>query len=110
MEGQLMVCYEVTFLVPWLRNFILGLQILNLISKPMWILYDNCFVVFLLKNNNKSSSKSTIINRKYFTVRRNNSKSYNVNETYQHIGLTNLRMEIEIRDTAPGLRERCRDR
>ena len=74
MEAQLMVCYEVTFLVPWLRNFILGLQILNLISKPMWILYDNCFVVFLLKNNNKSSSKSTIINRKYVTVRRKKFK------------------------------------
>ena len=51
-----------------MRSFISGLQVVDSISKPLRIYYDNFVAVFLAKNN-KSGSHSKHIDRKYLSIR-----------------------------------------
>ena len=51
-----------------MRSFISGLQVVDLISKPLRIYCDNSAAVFLAKNN-KSGSRSKHINIKYLSIR-----------------------------------------
>ncbi|KAL3509964.1 hypothetical protein ACH5RR_029365 [Cinchona calisaya] len=41
MEVEFLVCYETTSLALWLNNFILGLKIVDIISRPLKIFCDN---------------------------------------------------------------------
>ena len=51
MEAQFVACYEVTTQPLWLRNFIIGLMIIDSISRHLKIFCDNSAVVFFSKNN-----------------------------------------------------------
>ena len=51
-----------------MRSFILGLQVVDSISKPLRIYYNNFAAVFLAKNN-KSVSRSKHIDIKYLAIR-----------------------------------------
>ena len=51
MEVEFVACYDATSHILWLRNFISELWILNSISKPLKLLYDNSVVVFFSKDN-----------------------------------------------------------
>ena len=64
MEVEFVSCFEATSNAIWLRSFILGLQVVDSISKPLRIYCDNFVEVFLAKNN-KSGSHSKHINIKY---------------------------------------------
>ncbi|CAL5348050.1 unnamed protein product [Camellia sinensis] len=68
MEAEFIACFEATSLAIWLRNFIIGFQIVDSISKPLKVYCDNSAAVFF-SNNNKSGSRSKHIDIKYLTVR-----------------------------------------
>ena len=67
-EEKFVSCFEATSQVIWLRSFILGLQVVDLISKLLKIYCDNSAVLFLTKNN-KSGSSSIHIDIKHLAIR-----------------------------------------
>ena len=54
MEAEFVACYEATIHVLWLRNFILGLGVVDTITKPLKIFCDNSAAVFFSKNDKYS--------------------------------------------------------
>ena len=52
----------------WLKTFISGLRIIDSISRPLKLYYDNSAAVFMARNN-KSRSRSKHIDIKYLAVR-----------------------------------------
>ena len=73
MEAKFVACYEATTQALWLRNFIIGLKIVDSTSRPLEIFCDNSAAVFFSKNN-KSGSQSKHIEIKYLKVRENVKK------------------------------------
>ena len=73
MEAQFVACYEVTTQPLWLRNFIIGLMIIDSISRHLRIFCDNSAVVFFSKNN-RSGSRNKHNKIKYLKVRENVKK------------------------------------
>jgi len=67
METQLVSCFEATF-HGVRKSFISGLRVLEFISRPLKLYYDNSDVVFMVKNN-KSASQSKHIDIKYLAIR-----------------------------------------
>jgi len=67
-EAEFVSCFEAISQAIWLRSFILGLQIVDSISKSLKIYCDNSAAVFLAKNN-KSGSRSRYIDIKYLKLR-----------------------------------------
>jgi hypothetical protein len=67
-EAEFIACFEAPSQAKWLRNFITRLQIVDLISKPLRIYYDNLAAVFFSKNN-KSESRTKHIDIKYLAIR-----------------------------------------
>ncbi|RVW28388.1 Retrovirus-related Pol polyprotein from transposon TNT 1-94 [Vitis vinifera] len=61
-------CFEATSHGVWLKSFILGLRVMDSISKPLSIYCDNSVAVFMAKNN-KSGSRSKHIDIKYLAIR-----------------------------------------
>ena len=41
MEAKFMACYEAISQVVWLKNFMVGLKIIDSVSRPITIFYDN---------------------------------------------------------------------
>jgi hypothetical protein len=55
MQAEYIACHEATGQVVWLNFFILGLKVVDSISKPLLLYCDNEPAVFY-SNNNKSSA------------------------------------------------------
>lgn len=55
MQAEFVACYGARFQIVWLRNFISSLKIVDSISRPITIYYDNSAAVLFSKNNNSSS-------------------------------------------------------
>ena len=68
MEAEFVSCFEATLHGVWLKSFIYGLRIMDSISKPLRMYYDNSAVVFMAKNN-KSGSRNKHIDIKYLAIR-----------------------------------------
>ena len=68
MEAEFISCFEATLHGVWLKSFISGLRIVDSISRPLRIYYDNSIIVFMAKNN-KSDSQSKHIDIKYLAIR-----------------------------------------
>jgi hypothetical protein len=56
MQAEFVACYEATCQAVWLTNFILGLQVIDSIARPLTLLCDNEVAVFFSKNNKSSGS------------------------------------------------------
>ena len=67
-EAEFVSCLEAMSQAIWLRSFISGLQVVDSISNPLRIYYDNSIVVFLAKNN-KSAIRNNHIDIKYSAIR-----------------------------------------
>ncbi|GJV32543.1 retrovirus-related pol polyprotein from transposon TNT 1-94 [Tanacetum coccineum] len=52
MESEFVACYEATIHALWLWNFISGLGVVDTISKPLKMYYDNTATIFFYKNDN----------------------------------------------------------
>ena len=68
MEAKYVACYEVTCHAIWLRNFVSGLHVIDLIMRPLRIYCDNSVAVWFSKNN-KTTEWSKYIDIKYLVVR-----------------------------------------
>ncbi|KAJ9538815.1 hypothetical protein OSB04_031548 [Centaurea solstitialis] len=69
-QAEYIAIYDATSHAIWLKNFVVGLKIMDSIEKPLTIYCDNAAAVFFTKNN-KRSSGSRNIDVKYFAVREN---------------------------------------
>ena len=68
MEADSVAYYEATIHALWLRNFISGLGIVDTISQPLKIYYDNSAAVFFFKND-KYFKGAKHMELKYFAVK-----------------------------------------
>ena len=68
METEFVSCFEATTHGVWMKSFISGLKIVDSISRPLKMYYDNSAAVFMAKNN-KSGSRSKHIDIKYLAIR-----------------------------------------
>ena len=68
MEAEFVACYEATSQALWLRSFIVGLRVVNSISIPLRIYYNNSATIYFSKNN-KSGSRNKHIDIKHLVVR-----------------------------------------
>ena len=67
MEVEYVACYETTFHAIWLRNFILALEVVHSISRPLKLFCDN-FVAVSFSKNTRNTSRSKHIDVKFFFV------------------------------------------
>jgi hypothetical protein len=67
MTVEFIACFEASNHGIWLRNFIIGLRIMDTIKLPLKLYCDNSSAV-LYSNNNRSSSKSKHINIKFLAM------------------------------------------
>ena len=63
-----MACYEATCHAIWLRNFILSLEVVHSISRPLKLFCNN-FAVVSFSRNTRSTSRSKHIDVKFFFVK-----------------------------------------
>ena len=68
MEAKFVSCFEASSHGVWLKSFISWLKIVDSISTPLKLYYDNSAAVFMAKNN-KSGSRSKHIDIKYLAIR-----------------------------------------
>nr|AAP46197.1 putative gag-pol polyprotein [Oryza sativa Japonica Group] len=68
MQAEFLACYEATGQAVWLKNLIPGLRVVDSISKPITLYYDNKAAVFY-SSNNKSSGAAKHIDIKYHVVK-----------------------------------------
>ena len=68
MEVEYVACYEVTCHAIWFRNFILALEVIHFISRPLKLLCDNSATVSFSRNT-RSTSRSKHIDAKFFFVK-----------------------------------------
>jgi hypothetical protein len=68
MYAEFIACHEPLGQAMWLKNFIPGLRVVDIISKPLMIYYNNKVTVFF-SHNNKSSGATKHIDIRYLVVR-----------------------------------------
>nr|AAV24758.1 putative polyprotein [Oryza sativa Japonica Group] len=68
MQAEYVACYEATGQAIWLKNFILGLRVVDSISKPLKLYCDNKPAVYYASSN-KSSASAKYIDIKYHVVK-----------------------------------------
>lgn len=68
MEAEFGACFKATLQANWLQNFILGLGLVDSISKPLRIYCDNTAAVFFPKND-KYSKGAKHMELKHFSVK-----------------------------------------
>ncbi|RDX61700.1 hypothetical protein CR513_60049, partial [Mucuna pruriens] len=64
MAVEFVACYQTTNQRIWLRNFVIGLRVVNGIERPLKLYCDNNSAV-LYSNNNRSTTKSKFIDIKF---------------------------------------------
>ena len=68
MAAEFVACYEASNHGIWLRNFVMGLRIMDGIERPLKLFCNNKSAV-LYSNNNRSSTKSKFIDIKFLVVK-----------------------------------------
>jgi hypothetical protein len=68
MQAEFVACYEATGQAAWLKNFIPRLRVIDSISKPLTLYYDNQPTV-IYSSNNKLSGAAKHIDIKYHVVK-----------------------------------------
>lgn len=82
MEAEFVACFEASIHALWLRNFILGLGIVDSIERPLRIYCDNSAAVFFSKND-KYSKGAKHMDLKYLAVKEEVQKH---RVSIEHIG------------------------
>ena len=68
MQAKYVACFEATGQAVWLKNFIPRLRVVDSISEPLFLYYNNQPAVFY-SSNNKSSVSAKHIDIKYHIVK-----------------------------------------
>ena len=87
-EAEFVTCFEATSHGVWLKSFIVGLRVIDSISRPLRIYCDNSVVVVMVKNN-KSGSRSKHIDIKYLSIRERVKKK-------KVVGIKFVQTDIEV--------------
>ena len=66
MEVEFVACYEATCHVIWLRNFILALEVVHSISRPLILFCDNSADVSFSRNIGSTSCSKHIYVKFFF--------------------------------------------
>ena len=74
-EAEYVACYEATCHAIWLWNFILALEVVHSISRPLKVFCDN-FAVVSLSRNTRNTSRSKHIDVKFFFVKEKVAESF----------------------------------
>ena len=90
MEAKFVACFEATIHGLWLRNFILGLGIVDTIAKPLKFFCDNSAAVFFSKND-RYSNGAKHIKTKYFVDEEEVQK--------QRVSIEHINTELMIADS-----------
>nr|CAN60411.1 hypothetical protein VITISV_036515 [Vitis vinifera] len=64
MEAEFISCFEATSHGVWLKSFISGLRVMDLISRPLSIYCDNSVAVFMAKNNKSGTIREWVKEKK----------------------------------------------
>ncbi|KAG8489197.1 hypothetical protein CXB51_017253 [Gossypium anomalum] len=86
MAAEFVACYKASNHGMWLRNFVIGLCILENVKRPLKLFCDNKSIV-LYFNNNRSSSKSKHIDIKFLVVK---ERVQNGQISIEHIGTNSM--------------------
>ena len=86
MEVVYVACYEITCHAIWLWNFILALEVVHSIYRPLKLFYDNSVVVSFSKNT-RSTSHSKHIDVKFFFLKEKVTKSF---ISFEHMPITSM--------------------
>ncbi|CAL8166550.1 unnamed protein product [Prunus armeniaca] len=78
---EFLACYEATSQAMWLRNFILSLNVVESIHRPIQLWNDNSATVLFAKGN-KRTRGSRLLNVKYIIVKEKMAQGYT---TLSHI-------------------------
>ena len=68
MEAKFVACYEASNQAIWLRNFVSGLQLMDLVKRPLQLYCDNRAAELYCKSD-KSSARSRHIDIKFLIVK-----------------------------------------
>ena len=68
MEAEFVACYEASNQAIWLRNFVSGLQLVDLVERPLQLYCDNRAAELYCKSD-KSSARSRHIDIKFLVVK-----------------------------------------
>jgi hypothetical protein len=90
MYAEFIACYEALRQTMWLKIFIPGLRVIDSISKPLTIYYDNKATIFFL-HNIKSSGAVKHIDLRYLVVRER-VQAHNIN--LEHIGTKEMLVDL----------------
>lgn len=96
MAPEFVACFEASNHGIWLRNFVIGLQIIQGIERPLKIYYDNKSAI-LYSNNNRSSTKSKYIDIKFLVVK---EKVQSKQISIEHLG-TNFMLADSLTKEVP---------
>ena len=91
MEAEFIACYKATNHAIWLQNFVIGLQVVDGIERPLKVYCDNRSITEF-SNNNGSSEASKHIDIKYLVVI---ERVQNQIVSIEHIG-TNFMLEYPL--------------
>jgi hypothetical protein len=69
MAAKFIACFETSKYEIWLRNFVIGLCIMDTIKLPLKLYYDNS-TTMLYSNNNRSSSKFKHLDINFLAVKK----------------------------------------
>jgi len=86
MEAEFVACFEATVHALWLRNFILGFNVVDNIARPLRIYCDNSAAVFFSKND-KYSKGAKHMDLKYLSVKDEVQKQ---RVSIEHIGTNQM--------------------
>ena len=94
---EFIVCYEASNHGIWMRNHVIGLQIVNGIERPLKLFCDNKLTV-LYSNNNRSSTKSKHIDIKFPIVK---ERVQNGQIFIEHIGINSMVVDPITKGVSP---------
>jgi hypothetical protein len=86
MAAEFITCFEASNHGTWLRNFVTGLRIVDIIKLPLKLYYDNSSAM-LYSNNNRSLSKFKHIDIKFLVVKERVQSGL---ISIEHIGTTSM--------------------
>jgi hypothetical protein len=84
--------------VVWLNKIVLGLRVVDNISRPLTIYYDNKSTVFF--SSNKSSDADKHIDIKYFVVK---DRVQNQTVEIEHLSIKQMFVDLLTKDLPPNI-------
>jgi hypothetical protein len=99
MQAEFLTCYMTVGQTVWLKKFMPGLRVVDNISRPLTIYYDNKLTLSFLSNN-KSSDAAKHIDIKYFIVK---DRVDNQTVEIEHISIKQMLTDPLMKGLSPNI-------